>query len=73
MSDFSGDESRLLDRELVVYGLMPAFSRAFSVKAAAAAATVDEVFGRVAGLDVVGFNGRGGGALSGSELSHLIV
>lgn len=30
-----------------------------------------EVFGLVAGLDDPGFNGNGGGARSGSELSHL--
>ena len=39
--------------------------------ASAAAATFGEVFGFVTGLPVLGFNGRGGGARSGSELSHL--
>jgi hypothetical protein len=39
---------------------------------AAASSILAEVFGLVAGLeDVPGFNGNGGGALSGSELSHL--
>ena len=40
--------------------------------ASAAAATVAEVFGFVIGLeDVPGLSGSGGGARSGSELSHL--
>lgn len=32
-----------------------------------------EVFGREATLGDDGFNGSGGGALSGSELSHLVL
>jgi len=56
----------------VVY-VLGAFSRAFDVISAAASSILAEVLGRVAGLDdVPGFNGNGGGALSGSELSHLI-
>lgn len=51
---------------------MYALSLAFAVNASAAAATALDVFGFVAGLDVVGFNGKGGGARSGSELSHLV-
>ena len=39
--------------------------------ACAAAATFCDVFGFVTGLDEPGFSGRGGGARSGSELSHL--
>lgn len=64
ISDLSGD---LLGSGLVVYAL----SRALAVKASAAAATVAEVLGFVAGLDEPGFSGNGGGARSGSELSHL--
>lgn len=48
-----------------------ALSRALWTKASAAAAMVPDVFGFVAGLDDPGFSGRGGGARSGSELSHL--
>ena len=48
------------------------FSRAFAANASAAAATFADVFGFVIGLDAPpGFNGNGGGARSGSELSHL--
>jgi hypothetical protein len=58
---------------LVVY-VLGAFSRAFAVISAAASSILAEVLGRVAGLDdVPGFNGNGGGALSGSELSHLVT
>ena len=49
-----------------------ALSRAFAVNASAAAAIFFEVFGFAAGLEDPGFNGNGGGARSGSELSHLI-
>lgn len=51
---------------------MYALSLAFAVNASAAAAIVLEVFGFAAGLEDPGFNGRGGGARSGSELSHLV-
>jgi len=52
---------------------VPALSRALSVKAWATAATVAEVFGLVGDwFGPPGFRGRGGGARSGSELSHLI-
>ena len=64
INDLSGD---LLGGGLVVYAL----SRALAVKASAAAATVADVLGFDAGLDEPGFNGSGGGARSGSELSHL--
>lgn len=37
----------------------------------AAAAIVADVFALVVGEDVPGFSGNGGGARSGSELSHL--
>lgn len=49
-------------------------SRAFSSSALAAAAIVAEVFARVVRFGepgTPGFSGRGGGARSGSELSHL--
>lgn len=62
--DFSGD---LRGSGLIVYVL----SLAFAANASAAAATFFEVFGFVVGLATLGFNGRGGGARSGSELSHL--
>ena len=64
INDFSGDR---FGGGLVVYAL----SRARAVRASAAAATVAEVLGFVAGLDEPGFKGNGGGARSGSELSHL--
>ena len=48
-----------------------ALSLAFEANASAAAAMLEDVFGLVAGLEDPGFNGRGGGARSGSELSHL--
>ena len=38
---------------------------------AAASSIRAEVFGRVIGLLFPGFSGSGGGARSGSELSHL--
>lgn len=50
---------------------MYALSLAFAVNASAAAAMALEVFGFAAGLEDPGFSGRGGGARSGSELSHL--
>jgi hypothetical protein len=54
-------------------GLFRKASRAFSVKAACADWMVVEVLGRevILGDEEVGFRGSGGGALSGSELSHL--
>jgi hypothetical protein len=56
---------------LIVY-VLGAFSRALAVINAAASSILADVLGRVAGLDdVPGFSGNGGGALSGSELSHL--
>ena len=64
MRDLSGD---LLGSGFVVYAL----SLAFAVRASAAAAIVAEVLGFAAGLAEPGFKGRGGGARSGSELSHL--
>lgn len=69
MSDFSG-EAGFGGMGLVVYGL-GAFSRAFSAKLAATACMLGETFDLVVGLEEPGFNGRGGGARSGSELSHL--
>ena len=58
---------------LVVYALGPVFSRALSVRAAAAAATTADVFGPVVIRGDEGFSGRGGGARSGSEESHLTI
>lgn len=42
-----------------------------AVRASAAAVIVADVLGFVAGLEEPGFRGKGGGARSGSELSHL--
>ena len=50
---------------------MYALSRTFAVSASAAAAIVADALGFEAGLEEPGFNGNGGGARSGSELSHL--
>ena len=50
---------------------MYAFSRALAAKASAALEMAFDVLGLVAGLAVAGFRGSGGGARSGSELSHL--
>jgi hypothetical protein len=56
---------------LVVYEL-GAFSRALAVMRAAASSMRLDVLDLVIGLPgTPGFNGSGGGALSGSELSHL--
>lgn len=55
---------------LQVYPL-GAFSRALAVIKAAASSIRADVFGLVMGLLAPGLSGRGGGALSGSELSHL--
>lgn len=65
--DFSGDPFNGIG--FTVYELDVLFSRLFSANAAAAAWMFADTLGRVAGLP--GFNGRGGGARSGSELSHL--
>ena len=51
---------------------MYALSRALADKASAAAAMFLEAFGFAAGLDEPGLRGSGGGARSGSELSHLL-
>jgi hypothetical protein len=56
---------------LVVYELAGALSRAFSSSALAAFAISDDVFARTVRPVPPVFNGRGGGARSGSELSHL--
>jgi hypothetical protein len=51
---------------------MNVFSRALSCKAACADCIALEVFGREAAtVGDDGLSGSGGGALSGSELSHL--
>ena len=50
-----------------------ALSRAFSVRAAWAFLIAVEVLGREATLGEEGFIGSGGGARSGSELSHLEI
>jgi len=68
MSDRSGD---LCGMGLVVYELAGKLSRAFSSNAFAAFAIAVDVPGRVVKLGEPGFSGSGGGARSGSELSHL--
>lgn len=55
---------------LKLYGLA-ALARARSVSALAAASTVADAFARVGDWLRLGLRGRGGGARSGSELSHL--
>lgn len=66
MMSFSGDGGGLL-----VYAL-GALSSARDAINAAAFSMFEDTFGLVMGLLLrVGFNGSGGGALSGSELSHL--
>ncbi len=58
-------------RSLIVYAL-GAFSRARAVISAAASSIRTDVPVRMAGLlEVPGLRGSGGGALSGSELSHI--
>jgi hypothetical protein len=64
----SGD---LCGMGLVVYELIGMLSRAFSSNALAACAMTDEVPARVVRIGEPGFKGRGGGARTGSELSHL--
>ena len=52
-------------------GVAKTLSRVLATKASATAATFADVFGLVTGLEVPGLRGKGGGARSGSELSHL--
>ena len=66
-SDRSGDVSKLRSGGLIMYAL----SRAFSVSAACATLIAFDVFGFEMTLGEDGFIGNGGGARSGSELSHL--
>lgn len=54
-----------------VYEDRGALSRAFSTICLAAAAIPADVFALVVGVPFVGLSGNGGGARSGSELSHL--
>jgi hypothetical protein len=70
--DFSGDLSGdLSEGGSGPYGL-GALSRAFSWNSFAASAMAADVPARVVtGDDGFGFKGSGGGARSGSELSHL--
>ena len=64
MRDFSGD---LGGKGFVVYS----DSRDRALRASAAAAMLVEALLFVTGLEDPGLRGRGGGARSGSELSHL--
>lgn len=54
-----------------MYELAGKLSRAFSSSAFAACMIAADAPGRVVRFGEPGFNGRGGGARSGSELSHL--
>ena len=67
MRDRSGDVSIRFTGEFVTYPL----SLAFSVRARCADWIAVEVFGREVAAGEDGFIGSGGGARSGSELSHL--
>ena len=55
----------------VVYELVGKLSRAFSSSAFAARIIAADVLGRVVSVGEPGFMGSGGGARSGSALSHL--
>lgn len=68
INDRSGDFRGI---GLVVYELAGKLSRALSSKALAACMMAADVFGRVVRFGEPGFNGSGGGARSGSALSHL--
>jgi hypothetical protein len=68
IKDRSGEESGSLNGGFIMYAL----SLAFSVNAACADLIALEVFGREATTGEEGFIGNGGGARSGSELSHLV-
>lgn len=66
---FSGDEGG----GLLVYAL-GALSKALDAIRAAAFSILEDTFGFVIGLlPTAGFKGSGGGARSGSELSHLQI
>ena len=66
-SDLSGEASLRFATAFGTY----VFSRAFSVKAACADCMAVDVLGRDVTIGEDGFIGSGGGARSGSELSHL--
>jgi hypothetical protein len=68
ISERSGDLSGIA---FDVYGLGVMLSRAFADSASAAACMFAEALDLVAGAEGFGLSGRGGGARSGSELSHL--
>jgi hypothetical protein len=72
INDFSGD-LWAKGMGLTVYELAgaAALSRAFSSSALAACMMRADVFGRNVRFGEPGFKGSGGGARSGSELSHL--
>lgn len=64
-------ESDLSGMGLVVYELAGKLSRAFSSSALAACIMAADVLGRVVRFGDPGFSGNGGGARSGSALSHM--
>ena len=66
--DFSGDFS---GERLGKGGLGNRFSRVLATNASATAATAADVLGLVAGREVVVLKGKGGGARSGSDESHM--
>ena len=67
IKDRSGEPSTCFAGAFALYAL----SRAFSVRAACADLIAFDVFGREVTTGEDGFIGNGGGARSGSELSHL--
>lgn len=67
INDLSGEVSIRFGIAFVTYAL----SRAFSVSAACADCIALEVLGLEEDMGDEGFIGRGGGARSGSELSHM--
>ena len=69
MSDLSGDE----EGEMLATYALARLSRVRSCSLLAAAWMLVETFGRVCRLGEPGLSGNGGGARSGSELSHLIL
>ena len=68
IKDRSGDLDGI---GFVVYEFVGKLSRAFSSSAFAARIIAADVLGRVVSVGEPGFKGSGGGARSGSALSHL--
>jgi hypothetical protein len=71
MTACAGDVCNFCGMGLVVYELAGKLSRAFSSSALAAFMMAADVFGRTPRVGEPGLRGNGGGARSGSALSHL--